>query len=113
MARPPASGDVFRAVADPTRRQIIDLLATGPMTAGALAEEFASCQSTVSEHLRILREAKLVAYTEDRGRRTYRLTPGPLRTLGEWSKRWAPTGAIRRGVNPNRTSAGERTGRDG
>lgn len=88
MARPQASSDVFRAVADPTRRRIIELLAGEPMTAGALADSFASCQSTVSEHLRILREAGLVAYTEDRGRRIYRLTPAPLTELNTWSRRW-------------------------
>ncbi|GLY63882.1 ArsR/SmtB family transcription factor [Amycolatopsis taiwanensis] len=88
MARPTASHDVFRAVADPTRRGIIDLLAESPRTAGELAASFNSCQSTVSEHLRILREARLVSYTEDRGRRTYRLTPAPLRQLATWSQRW-------------------------
>lgn len=88
VARPAASGDVFRATADATRRAIVDLLAERPRTAGELAASFASCQSTVSEHLRILREAGLVAYTEDRGRRTYRLTPGPLRELAAWSQRW-------------------------
>jgi ArsR family transcriptional regulator, repressor of sdpIR and other operons len=88
VARPAASSDVFRATADPTRRAIIDLLADRPRTAGELAASFASCQSTVSEHLRILREAGLVAYTEERGRRTYRLTPAPLAELADWSQRW-------------------------
>lgn len=58
------------------------------MTAGALAASFESCQSTVSEHLRILREAGVVAYTEKHGRRTYRLTPKPLRLMATWSRRW-------------------------
>jgi DNA-binding transcriptional ArsR family regulator len=88
VARPTASHDVFRAVADATRRGIIDLLAERPLTAGELAASFNSCQSTVSEHLRILREAGLVSYAEDRGRRTYRLTPRPLQQLATWSRRW-------------------------
>lgn len=59
------------------------------MTAGRLAASFSSCHSTVSEHLRILREAGLVSYTEERGMRTYHLTPGPLRQLAAWSQRWS------------------------
>jgi ArsR family transcriptional regulator, repressor of sdpIR and other operons len=61
------------------------------MTAGALAASFESCHSTVSEHLRILREAGVVAYTEERGRRTYRLTPRPLRVIATWARRWGRT----------------------
>jgi DNA-binding transcriptional ArsR family regulator len=88
MARPVASADVFRAVADPTRRGIINLLAERPRTAGEIAAAFESCQSTVSEHLSILRRASLVAYTEERGRRTYELTPAPLEEIAEWSANW-------------------------
>ncbi len=107
MARPPASGDIFRAIADPTRRRIIDLLADHPMTAGVLADSFATCHSTVSEHLRILREVGVVAYTEDRGRRTYRLTPTPLQELAEWSSRWAPTSPDTRATGARRLGARE------
>jgi DNA-binding transcriptional ArsR family regulator len=88
VARPRASSDVFRAIADPTRRHIIDLLAERPRTAGELAGAFDSCQSTVSEHLGILRRAGLVTYAEHLGRRTYELTPAPLREAAEWSARW-------------------------
>jgi DNA-binding transcriptional ArsR family regulator len=88
MARPLASADVFRAIADPTRRRIIDLLAEQPRTAGEIAASFQSCQSTVSEHLGILRRAELVTYTERAGRRTYELTPDPLREVANWAAAW-------------------------
>jgi DNA-binding transcriptional ArsR family regulator len=88
MGRPAASSDVFRAIADATRRQIIDLLAERPRTAGEIAASFESCQSTVSEHLRILRQASIVTFTEAGGRRTYQLTPFPLGEVAAWSARW-------------------------
>jgi DNA-binding transcriptional ArsR family regulator len=88
MARPSASSDVFRAIADPTRRRIVDLLAERPRSAGEIAAAFDSCQSTVSEHLAILRRAGLTSYREQAGRRTYELTPGPLRDAAAWTARW-------------------------
>lgn len=90
MGRPEASSDVFRAVADPTRRALIDLLAESDRTAGALAGEFESCQSTISEHLAVLRRAELVTYTELGGRRVYRLTAEPLSEVLDWTQKYAP-----------------------
>lgn len=89
MSRPPASSDVFRAVADPTRRGIIELLATGDRTAGAIARQFDLCHSTVSEHLAVLRRAALVTYEERSGRRTYTLTATPLREVATWANQLA------------------------
>lgn len=89
MTRPPASEDPFRAIADPTRRKIIELLARRPHTAGELARSFATCQSTVSEHLGILRRAGLVTFTEEASRRIYRLTPSRLSEVATWSSRYA------------------------
>lgn len=91
MPRPQASEDPFRAIADPTRRKIIELLAEHPRTAGELAGSFTTCQSTVSEHLGILRRAGLVSYTEQAGRRTYTLTPAPLTQVADWSTRHSTT----------------------
>ena len=85
MARPQASSDVFRAVADPTRRAILELLAGGERTAGAIATAFEQCQSTVSEHLAILRRAGLVGYDERSGRRIYRATTQPLEEVARWA----------------------------
>lgn len=75
---------MFRAVADPTRRAIIDVLARGEQSAGVIASTFDLCQSTVSEHLAVLRRAGLVSFQEQSGRRIYRLDAGPLREIGEW-----------------------------
>lgn len=91
MARPQASEDPFRAIADPTRRKIIELLSERPRTAGELAKSFTVCQSTVSEHLGILRRAGLVSYTEQAGRRTYSLTLAPLTAIAAWSARYSST----------------------
>jgi len=93
MARPQAAEDAFRAIADPTRRRIIELLAEKPRTAGEIATSFTTCQSTVSEHLGILRRAGLVGYTEQAGRRTYTLDAEPLAEVVTWSARFAqPSG---------------------
>jgi DNA-binding transcriptional ArsR family regulator len=103
MARPPASEDVFRAIADPTRRGIIELLRERPRSAGEVAASFASCHSTVSEHLGILRRAKIVAYAERDGRRIYSLMPGPLEEVAAWSadfSRSSPGSRRRRIPNP-------------
>lgn len=89
MARPSAAADPFRAIADPTRRKIIELLAERPRTAGELAGDFTTCQSTVSEHLGILRRAGLVRSTEQASRRVYALTPAPLAEVATWSARYA------------------------
>jgi DNA-binding transcriptional ArsR family regulator len=85
VARPAASTDVFRAVADPTRRAIIDLLARGDRSAGSLAQAFDLCQSTVSEHLAVLRRVGLVGFEESGGRRIYRLHAEPLREIVAWA----------------------------
>ncbi|MPR33980.1 ArsR/SmtB family transcription factor [Salmonirosea aquatica] len=62
--------DVFQAIADPTRRGILLLLATQSMTAGAIAANFDTARPTVSKHLRILTECQLLAQKQD-GREVY------------------------------------------
>ena len=57
--------DVFRAVADPTRREILKLLRAGPRTSGEIADRFPSTWATVSRHLGILKDAKLVLAARD------------------------------------------------
>jgi DNA-binding transcriptional ArsR family regulator len=76
--------DVFRAIADPTRRQILDRLRAGPAPVNALAGEFAQSRPAISKHLRVLREAHLV--TEERvGReRVYELRADALRSVVGW-----------------------------
>jgi DNA-binding transcriptional ArsR family regulator len=79
--------DVFDAIADPTRRRMLDLLAARPMPATTLADEFAVSQPAVSRHLRALREAGLVTVSGDRGDgrvRLYSVDPRPLRDIERW-----------------------------
>ena len=74
----------FEALADPTRRRIVELLARGERTAGAIAGEFAISRPGVSKHLRVLREHGLVTAREEAQRRVYRLEAGPLREAESW-----------------------------
>lgn len=79
-----ASSDAFRAVADTTRRAILDELARGERSAGALCGMFDISQSAVSQHLRILRDAGLVEQRQAGRQRLYRLEPAPLRAIFDW-----------------------------
>jgi DNA-binding transcriptional ArsR family regulator len=85
----PATADPFHAVADPTRRAILDRLRQGEAPVAELALGFAISRPAVSKHLRVLRDARLVI--ERRGgadgrQRIYTLTPAPLRTIAEWTQ---------------------------
>lgn len=76
--------DVFSAIANPTRRQILVRLRKGPCAVNDLAQRFAIGRPAVSEHLQILRKAHLVR-EEPRGReRYYHLDPRPLSELEKW-----------------------------
>ncbi|MQY25230.1 ArsR/SmtB family transcription factor [Nocardia aurantia] len=75
---------VFAALANPTRREILDLLLAGERTVQAIAERFDMTRPSVSEHLRVLLDGGLVA-EEKRGRyRYYRIEPEPLHELQTW-----------------------------
>jgi DNA-binding transcriptional ArsR family regulator len=77
--------DVFEAVAEPTRRAVLDLLAQRERSAGELVAAFpALTQPAVSRHLRILREAQLVGVRPDGTRRVYSLRPAALAELDRW-----------------------------
>jgi DNA-binding transcriptional ArsR family regulator len=76
--------EIFGAIADPVRREILTMLRHGPRTAGAIAAEFDISRPAVSRHLRVLRETGLV-HDEMRGReRVYRLDLMPLSALDGW-----------------------------
>ena len=75
---------VFEVVAEPHRRQVLDLLRSAERPVGDLVAELGLSQPAVSKHLRILREAGLVAVRGDAQRRLYRVRPEPLRGLDEW-----------------------------
>lgn len=74
----------FAALAEPTRRSILDLLRDGERPVGELVERLSLSQPLVSKHLRVLRDAGLVDVRPDAQRRLYRLRPEPLAELDEW-----------------------------
>lgn len=76
--------DVFRAIADPTRRSILDRLRAGPANAGALAADFRSSRPAISRHLRVLREARLVVDKPVGRERIYSVNPTPLQSVAGW-----------------------------
>lgn len=76
--------DVFQAIADPTRRAILMLVATQSMTAGAIAANFDTARPTVSRHLQILTECELL-HQEQNGREIiYHLNPQNLKSIAEF-----------------------------
>ena len=72
------------ALADPTRRRILELLADDERSAGEIASHFSTSRPGVSRHLRVLRVAGLVRVREDGQRRLYSLDPAPLAELNAW-----------------------------
>ena len=76
--------NAFAALADPTRRRIVELLADGEHSAGELASHFDAARPGVSRHLRVLREHGLVQTRIEGRRRLYSLDPRPLEELDAW-----------------------------
>jgi DNA-binding transcriptional ArsR family regulator len=74
----------FAVLAEPRRRDILDLLRDGERPVGDLVDELHMSQPAVSKHLRVLREAGLVDVRADAQRRLYRLRPEPLAEVDEW-----------------------------
>jgi DNA-binding transcriptional ArsR family regulator len=83
-----AAADVFRAVSDPTRRAMLDLLKTGERTAGELADPFDMTRPAVSQHLRVLQDAGLIRGRQDGRQRLYRINARPLRDVCRWAARY-------------------------
>jgi DNA-binding transcriptional ArsR family regulator len=75
---------VFDVLAEPTRRHILDLLRERPRPVGELVDALPLSQPAVSKHLRVLRDAGLVAARVDGPRRIYSVDATPLRELDEW-----------------------------
>lgn len=88
MARAPAKSDVFQAIADPTRRAILDRLRHGPAPVNTLAAEFTQSRPAISKHLRVLREAHIVTERRAGRRRVYELQPEQLRTVADWIEQY-------------------------
>src|SRR5215467_5271215 len=75
---------VFSALADPTRRGVLDLLRRGNLPAGRIAQAFPVSRPAVSKHLRLLRRARLVEERRQGRNRVYQLNPEPLRAVDNW-----------------------------
>lgn len=74
----------FAVLAEPTRREILDLLREGERPVGELVDRLRLSQPAVSKHLRVLRDAGLVEVRPDAQRRLYRLRPEPLTEIDDW-----------------------------
>ena len=81
-------GDVFVALADPTRRRIMDLLSDGDKPVHALSDTFDVSRPAISQHLRVLREANLVQEHRVGRERHYRLHAAALREVAMWVARY-------------------------
>lgn len=87
MGRLPTTADAFNAVAEPRRRQILDLLASGERPVNDLVELTGFGQPQVSKHLRVLREVGAVEAREEGRRRLYRVNGEALRPIFDWASR--------------------------
>ena len=76
--------DVYEALADPTRREIVAMLAGGERLAGEIAERFPIAGPSVSRHLKVLRESGIITYRREATSRFYRLEPERLEDVRQW-----------------------------
>jgi DNA-binding transcriptional ArsR family regulator len=79
-----ATEATFQALADPTRRAVLDLLRRGSQPAGGIAQAFPVSRPAISKHLRLLRRAHLVREHREGRHRVYQLNPEPLRAVDSW-----------------------------
>jgi DNA-binding transcriptional ArsR family regulator len=88
MARAATTADAFNAVAEPRRRQLLDVLAGGERPVNDLVDALALAQPQVSKHLRVLREVGLVDVRGDGRQRFYRLNGRALKPIHDWVKEY-------------------------
>ena len=84
VARSSTTSDVFNAIAEAHRREVLDALAEGEKAVGTIVDHLSMSQPQVSKHLRVLKEVGLVRCRADGRRRLYRLEPTCLRPVQEW-----------------------------
>lgn len=84
MARAATTTDVFNAIAEPRRRELLDELAAGERSVSELVEQLGLAQPLVSKHLRVLREVGAVLVRDDGRRRLYRLDARALKPIHDW-----------------------------
>jgi DNA-binding transcriptional ArsR family regulator len=88
MARAATTADAFNAVAEPRRREILDVLAGGERPVNDLVRLLGLAQPQVSKHLRVLREVGVVDVRDEGRRRLYRLNGRPLKPIHDWVKNY-------------------------
>lgn len=86
MARAATTSDVFNAIAEPQRRQILNLLSQGEQSVNEIVESLGLKQPQVSKHLRVLREVELVSVRKTGQQRLYRLQGEGLKPIHDWVK---------------------------
>ena len=91
MARAATTTDAFNAVAEPRRREILDLLTLGERPVNDLVATMGVPQPLVSKHLRVLREVGLVEVRDQGRQRLYRLNGEPLKSIHDWVKNYQQT----------------------
>lgn len=91
MARAATTTDAFNAIAEPRRRQILDLLAGGELSVNDMVARLGLAQPVVSKHLKVLREVGLVEVREAGRQRLYRLNGRPLEPVYQWVKGYERT----------------------
>jgi DNA-binding transcriptional ArsR family regulator len=79
-----SAASTFQALADPTRRAVLDLLRQGSQPAGRIAQSFPVSRPAISKHLRLLRRAHLVEERRQGRHRFYHLNPQPLKAVDRW-----------------------------
>ena len=84
MSRTASNANVYNAIADPTRRAILDLLRQGEQPVKQIAQPFAMSLPAISQHLSVLYEAGLVTQRKEGRKRYYRLNPEPLKQVSDW-----------------------------
>ncbi len=85
--------DVFRALSDPTRREILELLRNGPRTSGEIAEKFTTSWATVSRHLSVLKDAELILAERDGQHVVYELNTTVFQDVVEHLIKWLGPGS--------------------
>lgn len=102
--------DVFQAIADPTRRAIITLLAAHAMTPGAIAENFNSSRQTISKHIQILTECELLRQEQNGREIYYHLNPVKMKAIADfiepfrnmWDDRFNKLEALMKNYKPKK-----------
>jgi len=95
MARAATTADAFNAIAEPRRRQILDVLAGGERAVNELVAQLGVAQPTVSKHLRVLRKVGVVEVRGDGRRRLYRMNGKALKPIHDWVRAYEQTWSAR------------------